>query len=636
MSATLFDPADVDDIEGAFYDFIQHVKIDSKESGTITLADPYMAQRRFLTGVFDGLKDDVHWFVVLKARQLGITTMSLVLDLFWISYFPGLQGGIVFDTDGNKEKARILFTRMLESLPRSHSIPVVRHNTQGLVLKNGSSLDYLVAGTRKNGGLGRSRAYNFLHATECSSWGDQEGLESLTKSLAAKYPARLYVFESTARGYNLFHTMWEEAKEDTLVKRAIFIGWWAKEDYAFNPKASFKERELFERYSKAPITEEEQELIDYVKKEYDFEVSLSQLAWYRHEKDPAGEGDVLTEDSSSILEQEMPWHEEQAFMLTGVNFFQPILLNEAVKEAVKLPFKAFRYHMGEDFLATALEQLKNPKLAQLKVWEDPDPGATYVVGADPAYGSGDSADRYCAQVFRVYADGMDQVAEFCTPNLKTYQFTWVVAHLCGLYSNARLLLELNGPGEAVFTEFRNLQTMLQSGLLAQRNDKGEESEESKSAKNILRHVRTYLYHRADSFGSGAAPHWKTTYGNKIVLYNQFRDAFSLGQIKIRSVPCLEEMRNIVQEGGSIQGEGNSKDDRPMAVALATRAWIDSERKRMQTQGLTREAELNSKQLTHVDMNKIFTSNLIADFFARQQAQRAYDARKARAGGRWNW
>jgi hypothetical protein len=127
---------------------------------------------------------------------------------------------------------------MLESLPRSHSIPIVSHNRNGLVLKNGSSLDYLVAGTRKNGGLGRSRAYNFLHATECSSWGDQEGLESLEKSLAAKYPARLYVFESTARGYNMFHTMWEEAKEDTLVKRAIFIGWWAKEEYAFDPKRS--------------------------------------------------------------------------------------------------------------------------------------------------------------------------------------------------------------------------------------------------------------------------------------------------------------------------------------------------------------------------------------------------------------
>ena len=153
---------------------------------------------------------------------------------------------------------------------------------------------------------------------------------------------------------------------------------------------------------------------------------------------------------------------------------------------------------------------------------------------------------------------------------------------------------------------------------------------------LFRSVRTYLYHRADSFGSGAAPHWKTTYGNKIVLYNQFRDAFSLGQIKIRSVPCLEEMRNIIQEGGSIHGEGKSKDDRPMAVALACRAWIDGERKRMQMNGLTREAELNAGQLTHTDMNQIFTSNLLADFFARQQAQRAYDARKARAGGRWNW
>ena len=633
MSDHIFDPAQVEDLQDYLYDFLGKISIDSKEAGVITLDEPYFAQKRFLDGVFDGLAQDIHWFVILKARQLGITTISLALDIFWISYFSGLQGAIVTDTEPNKEKIRILITRMLESLPRSHSIPVVTHNRNGLVLKNGSTLDYLVAGTRKNGGLGRSRAYNFLHATECSSWGDQEGLESLQKSLAAKYPARLYVFESTARGYNMFHTMWEEAKEDPLVKKAIFIGWWAKEDYSFNPKRSFKERELFEKYSAAPISEEEQLLIDYVYKNYGFEVKFEQLAWYRHEKDPSGESEILTEDSSSIIEQEMPWHEEQAFMLTGVNFFPPGMINEAAKIAIKLPFKAYRYQMGEDFLATTLEQIRNPKLAHLKVWEEPDPAGTYVIGADPAYGSSDQADRFCAQIFRVYSDGMDQVAEFCSPTVKTYQFTWIVAHLCGLYANARLLLELNGPGEAVFTEFRNLQTMLQNGLLAPR---GDDKEEHRGIKNVLRAVRTYLYHRADSFGSGAAPHWKTTYSNKIVIYNQFRDGFSLGHIKIKSYECLEEMRKIVQEGSSIQGEGSSKDDRPMAVALAVRAWIDNERKRMQNEGRTRDAELTAKDMTHVDMNRMFTSNVVADFMERQRMQREHQKRLVARGSRWRW
>lgn len=616
-----FQPEMVPELREMFYDFLTKITIDSKELGSAPL-DPYFGQRLFLDSVFDGLENDVHWFVVLKARQLGITTVSLALDIFWLSFFPGLQGGLVTDTEPNKDKLRILIDRILKALPRSHSIPVERHNRSNLVLSNGSTLDYLVAGTRKNGGLGRSRAFNFLHATECSSWGDQEGLESLQKSLAAKFPARLYVFESTARGYNMFHQMWEEAREDELTKKPIFIGWWAKEDYSFQPHRSFKERELFERYGLAPPNDEEQELIDIVKKNYNYEVSMEQLAWYRHEKNPSGEEDVITENSGSIIEQEMPWHEEQAFMLTGQSFFSLPMLNEATKTAIKTPFKGFRYHLGEEFIATSIEQVRVARLAQLKIWQEPDPAGTYVIGADPAYGSSDDADRYCAQVFRVYADGMDQVAEFISPTIKTYQFTWIVAHLAGIYGNARLLLELNGPGEAVFTEFRNLQTQLQTGLIRDDND-------DNSIKNILRGVKTYLYHRADSLGSGAALHWKTTATNKLVIFNQFRDGFSINQIRIRSVECLEEMKKIVQDGISIRGEGAAKDDRVMACALATRAWIDSERKMLQAQGKTREAEAKAKDLSHIDLNGMFTANIIADFLNRQRAQREFMSRAAR-------
>jgi len=624
-----FDPDDIPMIREMFYEFAAQVKIDSKEAGVISFTNPYFAQRMFFDGVFAGLQKDIHWFVILKARQLGITTGSILLDLFWISYFPGLQGGLVTDTAPNKEKIRILITRMLESLPRSFAIPIVSHNKDGLVLSNGSSLDYLVAGTRKNGGLGRSRAYNFLHATECSSWGDQEGLESLQKSLAAEYPARLYMFESTARGYNMFHEMWEDAREDPMVKQGIFIGWWAKESYSFNPSKGKKQRELYEKYSAAALTEDEQELIAYVQRKYDFEVTLEQLAWYRHEKDPSGEGNIIDETGASIIEQELPWHEEQAFMLTGSTFFSSTALAEAAKECAKLPYKGYRYYMGEQFLATTIEPVKNAKLAQLKVWEEPDPAGTYVIGADPAYGSSDEADRYVAQIFRVYADGMDQVAEFASPSIKTYQFSWIVAHLAGLYGNARLLLELNGPGEAVFTEFRHLQTQLTQGLIVPPDDK-------KGLRNVLLNVRNYLYSRADSMGGGVAYHWRTTLNNKAVIFNQFRDGFAMGQIRLKSLELLEEMRKIVQDGLSIKGEGSAKDDRVMAAALSTRAWIDGERKRMESNGLTRAAEREAKNWTQEDMTRVFTGNVVADFLRRQQMGRDHAARMARRGKRWNW
>ena len=137
-------------------------------------------------------------------------------------------------------------------------------------------------------------------------------------------------------------------------------------------------------------------------------------------------------------------------------------------------------------------------------------------------------------------------------------------------------------------------------------------------------------------GSGQALHWKTTVSNKVVIFNQFRDGFALNQIRIKSVECLREMEKVVQDGIQIKGEGSAKDDRPMAVALATRAWIDGERKRLQHEGHSREAAAQAKDMTHVDMNRIFTSNVVQDFLSRQQAQRRFTEMKRKKGNRWNW
>jgi len=73
----------------------------------------------------------------------------------------------------------------------------------------------------------------------------------------------------------------------------------------------------------------------------------------------------------------------------------------------------------------------NEKNATLKVWEEPDEKGFYVIGGDPADGSSDWADRFSVCVFRRFADGMEQVAEFNTSDLNQFQFAWVICHLAG-------------------------------------------------------------------------------------------------------------------------------------------------------------------------------------------------------------
>ena len=616
----LFKPEMTPELRLAFYDFISHIKIDSKELGGDSPLVPYRAQTRFLDELFDGLEEDIHWFVVLKARQLGISTISLALDIFWLSVFPGLQGALVADTDANKENMRITIKRMMASLPKSHAIPTVQNNRYGLQLRNGSTLAYLVAGVRKNSGLGRSRGLNFVHATECSSWGDQAGLESLTKSLGQRYPARLYIWESTAQGFNLFYNMWEEAKRDELIKKGIFIGWWAKETYAFDEGTP-----LYQKYAEQEPSKDEKEKMELVKVKYNFDVGMDQLAWYRHEKDPSGSPDAIEEETleSEIFQQELPWDEDEAFIQTNVGFFPPSKLSESLKRGILTSkYLGYRYYMGNEFTSTKIEQVRVDRLAHLKIFEEPDPSGIYTIGADAAFGSSDKADRNCAQVVRCYADKVVQVAEFCDPLMGTREFAWVVSHLCGAYGNARLLLEINGPGEAVFNEMKNLQLLLQNGYLAN-------VAEEKGLKDIFRNVRKYLYHRIDSMGGGASYHWKTTGANKAGVMNQLRDVFNTDQIVINSVACLREMQRIVQVGLVIEGEGVSKDDRVIALALAVRAWMDQERYRLQLESRTFENESRKGQYTSTDLAASFYSNIMRDFFNRQEWDRKQALRASR-------
>jgi hypothetical protein len=76
-----------------FYHFCKHLKIETKEQGLRVLGDQLLGTQTYVMDeVARGLAEDKHFFVVLKGRQLGITTISLALDLYWHFIHPGMQG----------------------------------------------------------------------------------------------------------------------------------------------------------------------------------------------------------------------------------------------------------------------------------------------------------------------------------------------------------------------------------------------------------------------------------------------------------------------------------------------------------------------------------------------------------------
>ena len=587
-----------------FLGFISVLSIDSKESGVGPLM-LYGSQKRYLAELIDGLNRDIHTFVCLKARQLGISTVALAVDLFWLIVHPGMQGAIVTDTDGNRDKFRIILTRMLASLPAGYRVEVKLHNRSNLVLGNGSTLDYLVAGTRKTATkVGISRAYNFLHGTEISNFGAIEGIQSLFATLAQKHPDRMYIFESTARGFNLFYTLWQQARSDPLTQKAMFIGWWANEQYALDENS-----DLFKRYWDGMVEVEEQERINNVWAKYGVRITPQQIAWYRWmEETQSG--------STGLMDQDYPWDEDDAFLQTGVTFFPIKKMVSIIKGITSspVPFLGYAYEFGENFMDTKVHSVDDADEAELKVYEEPSEIGQYVIGVDPAYGDSDNADNSAIEVYRCYADKLVQVAEFASANPINVQVAWVLAHLAGLYKNVMMIIELTGPGEATVLELKHLRQLFDAGALPIPGDGGME--------DIFGNARWFMYHRSDSPGAGYVFNWKANQDSTTTNYTQAKDLIVLDMLVINSIQCALEFQGIVQEGGSFEpAVTTGKKDRVSATTYAVRAWTDWVRPGMIGNNETFERVTKAEVALQDGSHTTMVSHVVADFFAGKQQDR---------------
>ena len=549
-----------------FYHFCSQLKIETKEQGLKRMDTLLGTQTYVMDEMAKGLAEDVHFFVILKGRQLGITTISLALDLYWHFVHAGLQGTLTTDTEENRDMFRSTLGMYMEGLPKEFRIPLVAHNRNQLSLKNRSRLFYQVAGLRAKGSLGRGKAITYLHGTETSSWGDEEGLASLLASLAETNPDRLYIFESTARGFNMFHDMYVTAKR-ARTQRAIFCGWWRNQFYSVPA-----DDPIYKTYWDGKLSPEEKEWTKDIKKLYQVEINSRQMAWWRWKMYEGIKDDQL-------MYQEFPPTEDYAFIMTGTSFFSTSRCTDAMKIAKKLNCDYYRYSMGANFQDTQCIK-STERLATLTVWEEPVDDGWYVIGADPAYGSSDWKDRFCIQVFRAYADGLEQVCEFATSELNTFQFAWVIAHLAGAYKNSTLNLEVNGPGQAVINEIQNLkrQAAAMGGGMG------------KSLMDVLAHMRNYMWRRNDNMsGVSNSIHWMTTSQTKERMMAYMKDYFERGMMAVYSTELLEEMKTIIRDGGTIEASGRNKDDRVIASALACAAYAEQVQPQLIMRRLTRDA-----------------------------------------------
>lgn len=606
-------------VERAFYQFLGHCFINSKDLGRVCLGEVlYDGQRRFIAQVFDALEQDIHEVYVLKSRQLGISTIVRALTVFLLGIHHGVKGALVFDTDNNKNQFRLEIETMIQDLPKPLRFPPIdKNNRGGLTLENQSQILFMSAGIRKSktsGQLGRSVGLSIAHCSELCSWDNDEGLEAFKNSLSDANPDRLYIYESTARGYNQWWVMYKAALADPMHCKCIFLGWWSKESQRID-----RSHIDFAMYGERPPSERELAKIKAVKEKYNHEVTPEQLAWIRRRMDPSLRSDAdKTEDDDPLKMQEQPWTEEEAFQQTGSVFFASQELTDQTNKFVSQKYKTYMYGRGQEFTDVRIYPTSVPRQIELKVWEEPDVDGTYVMGVDPAFGENENNARSAIEVFRCYADGLDQVAEYAYPLINTRQLAWVIASLLGWYgggnNEVRYILELNGPGTAVFNELRSLKFQIE-------NSYNQKEYDERGLRDIFRNVRTYIYSRPDSLGAGYNYHFVTTTRQKVTILERMRDFVANGSARFRSLDTVDEMKLIKREGDSIGAPSGMKDDRVLASALAIHCWEERVRRQLISGRRTREAEIAKKRASVVDQAALFNKNTLTAFFDQKQKVR---------------
>lgn len=192
--------------------------------------------------------------LVLKARQLGFTTLIDILGLDQTIFTPNYAAAII--AHGLREAEKIFRNKVKfpwEKLPDGVKTlnPPANQTASELVFSNGSSI-YV-------GTSGRSGTLQFLHISEygkiCRRYPDKAS-EIKTGSLPAVHAGGLIFIESTAEGTGgHFYEMVKEAEKrgdkapNDLEFKLHFYPWWAKRSYRVDPDGVIIDNALIDYFN---------------------------------------------------------------------------------------------------------------------------------------------------------------------------------------------------------------------------------------------------------------------------------------------------------------------------------------------------------------------------------------------------
>lgn len=374
------------------------------------------------------------YVIILKARQQGMSTFTEGV------YFKGITLGLPNDNPFNKVAMIVSYDddsantindmarRYLQYLPdvikpmnrpiRGKGIFFENPNREEFKTKPGLQSKFLID-TANNKNAGSGYTINYLHISELAKWQDAETTMTSLLQAVPDYNA-IVIVESTAMGVGgYFYDLWMKAEQGKNNYVPLFIPWYEHKEYV-TPLASGEVLHLDD-------TEE------HLRELYG--LSDQQVKWRRKTI-----SDKLNGDSEKF-KQEYPSNAMEAFLTSGRPRFDTRVLTKWLNDSKE----------GEHGYIERGSWYRDDQ-GYITIWEQPQPGATYCIGADTSQGLS-TGDRSAATVWNTRT--WKQVAKWhghIDPDLYADQ----LAGLGKYYNTALLAVEINNHGFTTMNKLKNL------------------------------------------------------------------------------------------------------------------------------------------------------------------------------------
>lgn len=396
----------------------KYIKIRDKSGKIINLQFNEPQQRLYDIIKEQKLKNKPVRIVILKARQLGFSTIAESILFKETTTKFNVNTGIITHQDEATKNLFNMSKLMYECLPPEMKPSKKASNAQELIFDNDkgtglkSKIRCMTAGSQ---GVGRSYTYDNLHVSELAFWpGNKKATMTGLLQAVPNLPSTIIIIESTANGFEYFKEIWDGAVAGENDFIPLFVGWNELKDYQM-PYTGFE------------LTSEEIQL------QKDYNLSLEQLTWRRW---------CIRNNCSNDIEQfkqEYPITPEEAFISTGTCYFNKEIIMgriNKIKNIKPLRKGYFSYSINGNKISD-IEFIDDDK-GYIDIYEEPKEGHPYVLGGDTA---GDGSDYFTGLV--IDNSNSKQIAKLRHNKIDEDEYSRQIYCLGTYYNNALVGLENN-------------------------------------------------------------------------------------------------------------------------------------------------------------------------------------------------